>query len=599
MVHAPSWRVLAASLSFAFVAGHAAADASATGPTVSPAASSTAAGSTAATSTAATPAAPSSTASNPRGPGHAAIASANFLATNAGFEVLGKGGNAFDAAVAVASTLGVVEQQSSGIGGGFMAMLHTAKDSRDVFIDARETAPGAVDMKVYLGKDGKPNRDTSTNGPLSSAIPGEPAGLVWMAEHYGRLPLSASLAPAIRIAKEGFQPDARFLHTIETRKDVLMRYPASAAIYLPGGKVPQAGWTLRQPDLAKTLERIAAKGHDGFYKGETAKLLVAASRKGGGNWTTADFDAYQAKERTPLTVDYRGYRIITPPPPSSGGVAIAEILNILGGFDLTKMDTAHATHLVIEAMRRSFRDHNEYLGDPDFVKMPLDMLLSKYYADGLRATISPDKATPSDLLPASMAPEPGMHTTHFSIIDADGNMVGSTLTVNLEFGSAFVAQGTGVVLNDEMDDFALVPGQPNAYGLRGAIANAPVGGKRMLSSMSPSFVLGADRTAIIGSPGGSTIITQVLEGILGFIDGKTASEITAQKRYHHQYLPDRVDVEAGAFDAATAKTLTDMGHVLQDRAPWGFMNVVTWDHRNNQLDAASDPRRPSGLGKVQ
>ncbi|MET0256929.1 MAG: gamma-glutamyltransferase [Luteibacter sp.] len=534
-----------------------------------------------------------------RGPGHAAIASANYLATDAGFEVLAKGGNAFDAAVAVSSTLAVVEQQSSGIGGGFMALLHRAADNRDVFLDARETAPKAVDMKVYVGKDGKPNRDTSTNGPLSSGIPGEPAGLVWMAGHYGKLPLSASLAPAIRIAKEGFQPDARFLGTIEDRKDVLARYPASAAIYLPGGKVPAPGWTLRQPDLARTLERIAAKGHDGFYKGETAKLLVSSSRAAGGNWSATDLDGYQVKEREPLTVNYKGYRIVTAPPPSSGGVAIAEVLNILSGFDLTKADLAHSTHLTIEAMRRAFRDHNEYLGDPDFVKMPLDMLLSKYYADGLRATISPDKATPSDLLPTSMAPEPGMHTTHFSVIDADGNMVASTLTVNLEFGSAFVARGTGVVLNDEMDDFALVPGQPNAFGLRGALANAPEPGKRMLSSMSPSFVFGADRTAVIGSPGGSTIITQVLEGILAFIDGKSASDITAQKRYHHQYLPDRVDVEAGVFDDATARALTDMGHVLKNRSPWGFMNVVTWDHRTGKLDAASDPRRPSGLGKVQ
>lgn len=565
MVHVSSWRVLAASLFLAAGAGAAAQNA----PTSS------------------------------KGPGHAAIASANYLATNAGFEVLGKGGNAFDAAVAVSSTLAVVEQQSSGIGGGFMALLHRASDNRDVFIDARETAPKAVDIKVYVGKDGQPNRDVSTNGPLSAGIPGEPAGLVWMAAHYGKLPLSVSLAPAIRVATEGFQPDARFLGTIEDRKDVLARYPASAAVYLPGGKVPAAGWTLRQPDLAKTLQRLAAKGHDGFYKGETAKLLVDASRSAGGNWTAADLEAYQAKEREPLSVDYKGYRIVTAPPPSSGGVAIAEVLNIMSGFDLAKLDLAHSTHLTIEAMRRAFRDHNEYLGDPDFVKMPLDMLLSKFYADGLRATISPDKATPSDLLPTSMAPEPGMHTTHFSVIDADGNMVASTLTVNLEFGSGFIAKGTGVVLNDEMDDFALVPGQPNAFGLRGALANAPEPGKRMLSSMSPSFVFGADRTAVIGSPGGSTIITQVLEGILAFIDGKSASEITAQKRYHHQYLPDRVDVEAGVFDDATAKALTDMGHVLKNRSPWGFMNVVTWDHRTNKLDAASDPRRPSGLGKVQ
>lgn len=566
MVHALSWRIVAASV--LFVGG--------------------------AASSALAAAAPSHA-----GPGKAAIASANYHATEAGLEIIAKGGNAFDAAVAVSSTLAVVEQQSSGLGGGFMAMLHVAKDNRDVFLDARETAPAAVDMKVYVGADGKPNRDTSTHGPLSAGIPGEPAGLAWMAEHYGKLPLSVSLAPAVRIAREGYQPDARFLDTIRGNQAVLARYPASAAVLLPGGHVPAAGWTLKQPDLAQTLERLARFGHDGFYNGDTAKMLLAATREGGGNWTARDLESYRVKEREPLRVDYRGYRIVTAPPPSSGGVAIAEILNILAGFDLGKLDKAHATHLTIEAMRRAFRDHNEYLGDPDFVKMPLDMLLSRYYADGLRATISPDKATPSDLLPTAMAPEPGMHTTHFSVIDADGNMVASTLTVNLEFGSGFVAKGTGVFLNDEMDDFALVPGQPNAFGLRGALANAPVPGKRMLSSMSPSFVIGADRTAIIGSPGGSTIITQVLEGILAFIDGKSAAEITAQKRFHHQYLPDRVDVEAGAFDAATAQALAAMGHVLKDRSPWGFMNVVTWDRRTNTLDAASDPRRPSGLGKVQ
>jgi gamma-glutamyltranspeptidase / glutathione hydrolase len=572
MVHAPSWRVLAASLFLAAGAGTAAADQR---PQAAPA-------------TAAA-----------RGPGHAAIASANFLATNAGLEVLGKGGNAFDAAIAVASTLAVVEQQSSGLGGGFMAMLHVAKENRDIFIDARETAPKAVDMKVYVGKDGKPDREVSTKGPLSAGIPGEPAGLAWIAKHYGKLPLAQSLAPAIRVATDGYQPDERFIGTIDENKATLSRYASSAAILLPGGNVPAKGWTLKQPDLAKTLRLIAEKGADGFYKGQTAKLLVDASRKEGGNWTQADLDDYKVKEREPLRIDYKGYRIVTAPPPSSGGVAIAEVLNILAGYDLTKLDMAHATHLTIEAMRRAFRDHNEYLGDPDFVKMPLDMLLSRHYADGLRATISPDKATPSDLLPAAMATEPGMHTTHFSVIDKDGNMVASTLTVNLEFGSGFVAQGTGVFLNDEMDDFALVPGQPNAFGLRGAEANKPEPGKRMLSSMSPSFVFGADRTAVIGSPGGSTIITQVLEGILAFIDGKDASGITAQKRYHHQYLPDRVDVEDGVFDAATTKTLTDMGYTLRPRSPWGFMNVVTWDHRTNKLDAASDPRRPSGLGKVQ
>ena len=532
-------------------------------------------------------------------PGHAAIASANFLATNAGLEVLAKGGNAFDAAIAVAAALSVVEPESSGIGGGFMAVLHRAKDNKDTFIDARETAPAAVNSKDYLNPDGSPNRDTALKGPLSAGIPGEPAGLVLIAKRYGKLSLQQSLAPAIRIARDGFQPDPRLLGAIDEQQKDLQRWPASAAKYLPNGAPPAQGAIWRDPNQARTLELIAAKGNDGFYHGETAAKLIGAVKAAGGNWTLADLDSYQAKERTPITVNYRGYRIITAPPPSSGGVAIAEILNILSGVNLDKLDQAHRVHYIVEAMRRAFRDHNDYLGDPDFVSMPLEMLLSPFYADGLRQSILPDKATPSSMLPVAEASQPGMHTTHFSIIDADGNMVGITSTVNYVLGSTFVAAGTGVLLNDEMDDFALVPNKPNVYGLLGSVANAPKGGKRPLSSMSPSIVIGADRTAVIGSPGGSTIITQVLEGILHFINGETAKQIVADKRYHHQYLPDEVMVEAGTFDQPTTDALTAMGYALKQRESWGYMNVVTWDRKTNQLDAASDPRHPSGLGKVQ
>jgi len=532
-------------------------------------------------------------------PGHAGIASANTLATQAGLEVLAKGGNAFDAAVAVASTLSVVEPESSGIGGGFMATMYLAGEKRSVFIDARETAPAAVNAKDYLNPDGTPNRDTALKGPLSAGIPGEPAGLAWLAKHYGKLPLTASLAPAIRTARDGFKPDDRLLGSIREEQKNLQRWPASTEKFLPGGKQPAAGEIWRDPDQAHTLELLAKYGEAGFYSGETAQKLVNAVREAGGNWTLKDLAAYRVKERAPLSVDYRGYKIITAPPPSSGGVAIAEILNILSGFDVSKLDQAHRVHLVIEAMRRAFRDHNDYLGDPDFVKMPLAMLLSPYYADGLRQTILPDKATPSSMLAPSGGQDPGQHTTHFSIIDADGNMVAITATVNYVLGSTFVAKGTGVLLNDEMDDFALVPNKPNVYGLLGSKANAPEPGKRMLSSMSPSIVIGPDRTAVIGSPGGSTIITQVLEGILAFIDGGDAHQVVAHKRFHHQYMPDVVMVEPGAFDAATSSALTEMGHTLKEREPWGFMNVVIWDRRTNKLDAASDPRRDDGLGKVQ
>ncbi|RUL69731.1 gamma-glutamyltransferase [Dyella choica] len=532
-------------------------------------------------------------------PGHAGIASANTLATQAGFEVLAKGGNAFDAAVAVASTLSVVEPESSGIGGGFMATMYVAAGKRTVFVDARETAPAAVNSKDYLNPDGSPNRDTALKGPLSAGIPGEPAGLAWLAKHYGKLPLNVSLAPAIRIASDGFKPDGRLLGSIKEEQNNFARWPASAEKFLPGGKVPAAGEIWRDPGQAHTLELLAKYGEAGFYSGETAQKLVEAVRAAGGNWTLKDLASYRVKERAPLTVDYRGYQVITAPPPSSGGVAIAEILNILSGFDLAKLDEAHRDHLVIEAMRRAFRDHNDYLGDPDFVKVPLNMLLSPYYADGLRQTILPDKATPSSMLAPSNGQDPGMHTTHFSIIDADGNMVAMTCTVNYTLGSTFVAAGTGVLLNDEMDDFALVPNKPNVYGLLGSKANAPEPGKRMLSSMSPSIVIGADRTAVIGSPGGSTIITQVLEGILAVIDGGDAHQAVGKKRFHHQFMPDVVMVEPGAFDAATTNALTQMGHTFKQREPWGFMNVVIWDRRSNKLDAASDPRREDGLGKVQ
>ena len=275
------------------------------------------------------------------------------------------------------------------------------------------------------------------------------------------------------------------------------------------------------------------------------------------------------------------------------------MLNILAPVDLGRLGETERTHYLVEAMRRAFRDHNEYLGDPDFVDMPLDMLLSRHYADGLRQSILRDRATKSEWLPAAHAPEPGMHTTHFSIIDKDGNMVSMTATVNTTLGSGFVAGASGILLNNEMDDFALVSGQPNAFGLIGGSANAAVGGKRMLSSMSPSFVIGKDRLAVIGSPGGSTIITQVLEGILAFIEGKSASEITARKRIHHQYLPDRVDYEPGSLSDEAMAQLRAMGHALNERSPWGNMNVVTWDRAAHRLSAASDPRNSAGLGKVE
>ena len=549
-------------------------------------------------------AAPAASTAQTARPGHAAIASAHKLATAAGFEVLASGGNAFDAAVAVAATLSVVEPQSSGIGGGGFFLLHRASDGKDVMLDARETAPTASSSKLYEKPDGSPDRDKSLNGALAAGIPGEPAALVWLAQHYGKLPLSVSLAPAIRIARDGYRPDARMLSELSNRAKIIARYPGSRALLLPNGAVPQQGWTFRNPDLARTLERIARDGDAGFYRGAFAEHLVAGVRKAGGNWTLADLENYKVKERAPIAFDYTPphgatYRIVSAAPPSSGGIVLAEIFNILSGFDLAKMDRAHRVHTVVEAMRRGYRDRTQYLGDPDFVQMPVAKLTGMAYADQLRASIDPGKATPSSALPGVGDKPESMHTTHFSIIDADGNMVAATQTVNTEFGSCLVIPGTGFVLNNEMDDFALVPGKPNAYGLIGYDANAPKPGHRPLSSMSPSFVFGPDRVMAIGSPGGSTIITQVLEGILGFIDGEDARQIVSAPRYHHQYLPDVLFIEPETFDADTRAQLQAMGYTLKQRDHWGFMNVAIWNRKSGALDAASDSRGDSGLGEVR
>ena len=533
-------------------------------------------------------------------PGHAAIASAHKLATAAGFEVVDQGGNAFDAAVAVAATLAVVEPQSSGIGGGGLFLLHRASDGKNVMIDARETAPASTDAKQYLDAQGNLDQDKSWNGPFAAGIPGEPAGLVWLAEHYGKLPLAKSLAPAIRVAREGFQPDARLLDAIAERIEVIKRYPAAAALYLQNGAAPPAGWTFKNPDIAHTLELIAAKGDEGFYRGEFAQRLVDGINAAGGHWTLQDLADYRAKEREPLAFDYRGWRIVTAPPPSSGGIVLEEMLNILGGYDLGKLDRVHRVHTIVEAMRRAYRDRAAYLGDPDFVKMPLDELGSPLYAAGLRASIHPDKATPSDMLPGYLPKSERDHTSHFSIIDADGNLVSATQTVNLSLGNALVVPGTGFVMNNEMDDFALKAGAPNAFGLVGNDANAPKPGHRPLSSMTPSFVIGAERIGVIGTPGGSTIITQVLEGVLAFIDGELPAQIVANPRYHHQYLPDAISAEQGAFSADEVKALEAMGHKVNERShPWGFMNVVSWDRKSGKLYAGSDSRRASGSGVVK
>ncbi|KRA15420.1 MULTISPECIES: gamma-glutamyltransferase [unclassified Lysobacter] len=532
-------------------------------------------------------------------PPGAAIASAHQLSTDAGLEILGQGGNAFDAAIAVSSTLSVVEPISSGIGGGGFFLLHDAKSGRDVFVDARETAPAAATPAAYLDKNGELDRDRATNGPWSAGIPGLPAALVHLAERYGKLPLKTSLAPAIRIAREGFPIYPRLEKGYASRREVMERYAGTRAVFLADGSPPKAGEILKQPELAHTLELLAGKGYDGFYRGEVAKKLLAAVKHEGGQWRADELSGYQVREREPLRLKYRGWDIVTAPPPSSGGVALAEILQMLSGWDLSKLDDAHRVHIVAEAMRRAYRDRTLYLGDPDFVKVPLARLTSADYAAGLRATIHPDKATPSDLLSGTPAPLEDDETTHFSIIDAEGNRVAATQTVNLLYGSGMVAPGTGVLLNNEMDDFALRPGTPNAFGVMGFSANAPAPGKRMLSSMTPSFLESKDKVIAVGAPGGSRIITQVLLAILAYDAGLAPQQVAALPRYHHQWMPDAISAEAGALDAATVSALQAMGHkVNAGEASWGNLQTVMWDKAAGTLSGGTDPRNPVGKAAV-
>lgn len=530
-------------------------------------------------------------------PPQAAIASAHPLATRAGMEILAQGGNAFDAAVAVSAALAVVEPYGSGIGGGGFWLLHRAEDGKQVMIDGRERAPLAASRDMYLDEFGNVLPGRSMDGPLSAGIPGAPAALAHLAEHYGRLPLAKTLAPAIRYAEQGFEVDALYLRMASFRLRALRASEEAARIFLHEGKVPALGQRIRQPELAQTLKRLAEQGRDGFYKGETAKRLLRGVREAGGIWAREDLDTYHVVERAPVQFDYRGIHVTAAAPPSSGGVVLAQMLNVLAGYELDALEPAVRRHVIVEAMRRAYRDRAEYLGDPDYVDLPLDLLLSPAYAAGLRAGIRLDQATPSSALPGAGMPEGAQDTTHFSILDTQGNRVAATLSINYPFGSGFVVPGTGVLLNDEMDDFSVKPGVPNAYGLVGAEANAIEPGKRMLSSMTPTFLDDGQRLAILGSPGGSRIITMVLHGTLAFADGAGAQDIAAAPRYHHQFLPDVIQFEPGAIPAAEQQALAAMGHRLKPLdAAYGNLQVVIWDRTKNAVSAASDPR---GIGNAE
>ena len=530
-------------------------------------------------------------------PERAAVASAHPLASEAGIAVLERGGNAFDAAVAVSAALGVVEPYGSGLGGGGFFLLHRAADGFEVMIDGREAAPGEASEDMYLDERGEPVPGASRDGPLAAGIPGLPAALVHLAEHYGRLPLSDSLQSAIRYAEEGFPAYESFLQRLARRAPGMNQ--GAREVFAPGGELPAQGELFRQPELGATLRALAREGHAGFYRGPVARMLVDGARREGGIWSAEDLENYQVVERQPLVGRYRNTTIVTAPPPSAGGVALINMFNMLSGFDLESADRVTRTHLMTEVMRRAYRDRGPYLGDPEFVDIPLDLLTHPYYAAGQRASLRIDRATASESLPgiAPAVAGAGAQTSHFSVLDVEGNIVAATQSINFGFGSGFIAPGTGVLLNNEMDDFSMKPGQPNGYQLLSGDANSIQPGKRMLSSMTPTILRDDDGTAILGTPGGSRIITIVFLASLAWIDGADASSMASNPRFHHQYFPDRLMFEPDALSAEEQATLASFGHNLMPSRQLrgiGNLQIVTWDRHSGTVDAASDPR---GVGE--
>lgn len=524
----------------------------------------------------------------------AAIATAHPLATSAGREILKKGGNAFDAAVAVSAALAVVEPYSSGLGGGGFWLLHRAQNGFEVMLDGREMAPLKATADMYLDQSGKPIPKASLQGAKAAAIPGTPAALVWLARKYGRLPLKTSLAPAIRYAKQGFSVDERYLRMAQTHEALLRENAAAARVFLRDGGVPYPGYRLRQPDLAVTLQALARHGKSGFYSGAVARAMLASVKAGGGIWEMDDLKNYRVVEREPVKFSYHGAQISSAALPSSGGLTLAQSLNILEALPFAQAQPHDRAHFVIEALRRAYQDRARYLGDPDFFTGPWEKLASKPYAALRAASIEPSRATPSEnLSQAADGKEQGGSTTHFSIVDREGNRVAATLSINTPFGSGFVAGNTGVLLNNEMDDFSISPGTPNVYGLVGSAANAIAPGKRPLSSMTPTFVEDDKGILILGTPGGSRIISMVLLAILDHLHRAQPDiqSILSAPRYHHQFLPDRVEIEPERFSREWISELERKGHKVHvAKLRWGNMQAVFVDKATRRATTASNLR---------
>lgn len=521
------------------------------------------------------------------------VATQEALASDIGLQILKQGGNAVDAAVAVGFALAVTLPRAGNIGGGGFMMIYDAKQGKTVALDYREKAPSSASRDMYLDKDGNAVSDLSRYHGLAVGVPGTVAGLLKALDDHGTMSRGQVMAPAINLAENGIEVTAGLSESLEALSDRLQKWPSTKKIFFKAdGSAYQPGERLKQPELAKSLKLIAAKGSDGFYKGETARKLVKSVNDAGGNMSLQDLANYQAIAREPVKGDYRGYEIVSMPPPSSGGIHIVQILNILEGYPLKDygQNSAQTIHLMAEAMQLAYADRAEYLGDSDFIDVPASGLTSQAYANKLRSLINPNKATPAATIKANNPlPYESDQTTHFSIVDKDGNAVANTYTLNFSYGTGLVAEGTGILLNNEMDDFSAKPGVPNGYGLIGGDANAVEANKRPLSSMSPTLVFKDSKPYIVtGSPGGSRIITTVTQIISNVIDhDMNIAEATHAPRIHDQWLPDEIRIEK-ALNVDTIKKLESMGHKISPQEAMGSTQSIMITP--NGVYGSSDPR---------
>ncbi len=521
-------------------------------------------------------------------------------ATEAGLQVLKEGGNAIDAAVTIGFTLAVTYPRAGNIGGGGFMLIYIADSKEVVAIDYREKAPAEASGEIYLDEYGNPDEEKSRHSILSAGVPGTVSGLSLALEKYGTISLKRALQPAVELAGKGFPVNEELRRSLEQVKDRMKTHDGSMAIFFREGEEPYStGDILVQKNLALTLRQIAENGPDAFYKGEIAKKIASFMKENGGLITEDDLKSYEAVIRKPVRGTYRGYEIYSMPPPSSGGVHLIQILNILEQFPLGTWghNTAKTIHVMAESMKLAYADRSKHLGDPDFVEVPVSRLISKEYALELKKKIDPEKATPSSSIhPGEMPLKEGSNTTHFSVIDKYGNAVANTYTLNFSYGSKITVPGTGILLNNEMDDFSMKPGAPNAYGLTGGEFNSIEPGKRMLSSMTPTIVIKGGRPFLAtGSPGGSLIITTVLQVITNIIDfGMNISEATNAVRIHHQWLPDELRAERG-LSGDTEKLLGAMGYKVITGNTMGSAQSIM--KKGGFMYGASDPRRPGGLAE--